>query len=183
MSRPARRTRTSLFALAAAAATSATLVSAPAFAQTKTVTDPARDTNAANDVVKVTFINNGPRITAVATYRNLGRGHLGATLVVDPGARGGRTYHLVRGQGSDGRWHTWVWEGRGNQVGGNIRCPHKRVRADNPADTITFRLPRTCLGRDAGAASAYLQIAGGVQEGGGVRQEHAPNRPLNVRRD
>jgi hypothetical protein len=153
-----------------------------AMAQNKTALDPARDTNAPNDVIQVAVKDKGSRIDAVATYRDLRAGHLGVSLNVNPGPSGGPEYALMRFQDFDGRWKVTLWQVRSDRLVRMVRCPGKRVTADYRADTITFRLPHKCTDRGTNPRRDHVQVVGGVQEGGGVRREYAPNKPLTLRR-
>lgn len=179
--RRARR-RGLVASLATAAAVSAA-TAAPAIAATRSVEDPKKDSTAPNDVVLVTVKNGGPVIRTAVNYRNLKSGHLGADLVIDPGAAGGPTWHLRRFEDFDGSWVVDLWRVRGNwRDYKTVKCPGKKVTADATTDVIKFALPRTCLGKAKSANKARFQIVGGQQEGADVPREYAPNRPVLVRR-
>lgn len=150
-----------------------------AYGETITVTDPAGDTTPANDVTKLRISYDGPKVVAVATYRSLGTRHLGSSLQLDPGTRGGTKYDLMRYQDFDGRWKTAVYAHKGPRSAyRRVACPGKRVIIDRVAHTLRFRVPVGCISRAEAPDQVRVQVIGGIQEGGGVPQELAPNKPV-----
>ena len=181
VARPSRRTLTAV--VAAVALLAWITFGAVATAGVRAATDPVGDSTAPNDVTRIRIDNDGARIGALVRYRDLRRGHLGASLVIDPGSKGGVIFQFMRYQDFDGSWKLTLNRlGKTWRDSRTVRCPGKRATYSAENDRLALSLPRTCLLKFRTSKRALFQIEGGRREGGGVPQEFAPAQPVSVRR-
>ncbi len=168
------KVRTLLATALATGLTAVALMPAPAQGAVVEVQDAVGDTSPPNDVTQIRVNNGDLRLRVAVHYRNLGEGHISASMKIDTRQRGGEYYLFSRSQNFDGVWRNRLLRVRPHQGISTVRCPGRDVdyQPGEPS-RISFLLPQRCLGNDAGGA--WFRYHGSQHEGSGPpRPEHAP---------
>lgn len=147
------------------------------------VEDPSGDSNAPNDAIYVGIENTGPRVLARVTYRDLGKGHLGSTVHIDPGNAGGTTFRFMRYKDSEDQWKLLLLRSSDDEWD-PVKCPGKKSETDpDEYEWVIVSFPRDCLGNFKSAKKAHFQVVGRTDEDGDVEREYAPEEPMLVRKN